>query len=104
FCSCPPQPPPTPLPYTPLFRSEAEQHRHVFAHRRRPEMLVHRMRAGKQIAKILLADGDHDRQADRRPQRIAPADPVPKAEDTVLDRKSTRLNSSHVKISYAVFC
>src|SRR5690606_41128703 len=24
--------------------------------------------------------------------------------DTHLDRKSTRLNSSHVKISYAVFC
>src|SRR5690606_33095146 len=24
--------------------------------------------------------------------------------DTLLDRKSTRLNSSHVKISYAVFC
>src|SRR5690606_40982666 len=24
--------------------------------------------------------------------------------DTRLDRKSTRLNSSHVKISYAVFC
>src|SRR5690606_41757937 len=23
---------------------------------------------------------------------------------TILDRKSTRLNSSHVKISYAVFC
>src|SRR5690606_40718664 len=23
---------------------------------------------------------------------------------TLLDRKSTRLNSSHVKISYAVFC
>src|SRR5690606_41010078 len=23
---------------------------------------------------------------------------------TVVDRKSTRLNSSHVKISYAVFC
>src|SRR5690606_9888661 len=29
------------------------------------------------------------------------ADPQPHA---VLDRKSTRLNSSHVKISYAVFC
>src|SRR5436309_6276553 len=26
------------------------------------------------------------------------------AADHVLDRKSTRLNSSHVKISYAVFC
>src|SRR3989442_8283483 len=24
--------------------------------------------------------------------------------NTVLDRKSTRLNSSHVRISYAVFC
>src|SRR5690606_40305823 len=24
--------------------------------------------------------------------------------DEILDRKSTRLNSSHVKISYAVFC
>src|SRR3712207_9589693 len=24
--------------------------------------------------------------------------------DTVLDRKSTRLNSSHANISYAVFC
>src|SRR5690606_39686069 len=27
-----------------------------------------------------------------------------KRPDQVLDRKSTRLNSSHVKISYAVFC
>src|SRR5690606_41865271 len=26
------------------------------------------------------------------------------APDKLLDRKSTRLNSSHVKISYAVFC
>src|SRR5690606_42108879 len=26
------------------------------------------------------------------------------AEKAILDRKSTRLNSSHVKISYAVFC
>src|SRR5690606_39813497 len=26
------------------------------------------------------------------------------AADTSIDRKSTRLNSSHVKISYAVFC
>src|SRR5699024_12289865 len=27
-----------------------------------------------------------------------------RAEETDLDRKSTRLNSSHVSISYAVFC
>jgi len=34
-------------------------------------------------------------------------DRAPIAHDTtqnILDRKSTRLNSSHVKISYAVFC
>src|SRR5690606_40654478 len=31
----------------------------------------------------------------RRPQLVAA---------TAIDRKSTRLNSSHVKISYAVFC
>src|SRR5690606_41228853 len=29
---------------------------------------------------------------------------VPRAFPTRADRKSTRLNSSHVKISYAVFC
>src|SRR5690606_39665285 len=34
-------------------------------------------------------------QIQRLPCRLAP---------TTLDRKSTRLNSSHVKISYAVFC
>src|SRR5690606_41526368 len=27
-----------------------------------------------------------------------------KERDRIVDRKSTRLNSSHVKISYAVFC
>src|SRR5690606_27670011 len=30
--------------------------------------------------------------------------PVKLPDDVTLDRKSTRLNSSHVKISYAVFC
>ena len=29
---------------------------------------------------------------------------LPGVGDTVTDRKSTRLNSSHVAISYAVFC
>src|SRR3712207_8466457 len=29
---------------------------------------------------------------------------MPGMMDTVLDRKSTRLNSSHANISYAVFC
>src|SRR5690606_41184474 len=33
---------------------------------------------------------------------MAAARPMP--EEAPVDRKSTRLNSSHVKISYAVFC
>src|SRR5438477_5315899 len=52
----------------------------------------------------------------RRPHRQAggrgPRDPVPGVRgvelhhrpDTTEDRKSTRLNSSHMSISYAVFC
>src|SRR5690606_42007917 len=36
--------------------------------------------------------------------RSRPPFPVDWIRDKILDRKSTRLNSSHVKISYAVFC
>src|SRR5690606_40293116 len=36
--------------------------------------------------------------ADMMPEHLAAA------AETIADRKSTRLNSSHVKISYAVFC
>src|SRR5690606_39322684 len=38
-----------------------------------------------------------------RPGAILPAQ-QPVAAPGLVDRKSTRLNSSHVKISYAVFC
>src|SRR5690606_27046235 len=46
---------------------------------------------------------------DRVAQRAAEEDVIQGgnqrfADDGPLDRKSTRLNSSHVKISYAVFC
>src|SRR5437868_10942838 len=37
-----------------------------------------------------------------RPREIAPVDRHARHE--IVDRKSTRLNSSHVSISYAVFC
>src|SRR6266496_5260854 len=41
----------------------------------------------------------------RRRRRRAGADADdPAADDDERDRKSTRLNSSHVEISYAVFC
>src|SRR5256885_11123546 len=38
-----------------------------------------------------------------QPQTPQPVRPAP-AEAFVVDRKSTRLNSSHLVISYAVFC
>src|SRR5205807_7751629 len=37
-------------------------------------------------------------------QRGRPAHPARTADRHILDRKSTRLNSSHLVISYAVFC
>src|SRR5690349_23145266 len=48
------------------------------------------------------------RQAAPQPrERRGPQSPimlVKQERGTVIDRKSTRLNSSHVEISYAVFC
>src|SRR2546430_8747964 len=38
------------------------------------------------------------------PVLVAPRDPEEIARTNTLDRKSTRLNSSHSQISYAVFC
>src|SRR5690606_4654378 len=54
--------------------------------------LAEKVRAGE----IALDAADKQRRA-----RIAA---MPKPEPAPSDRKSTRLNSSHVKISYAVFC
>src|SRR5690348_18184272 len=83
----PPRPPRSTLfPYTTLFRSAPEEHDsldgvsepsetvQVFGHDVQARQLVAAHRAGK------LPHG------------------------LVLDRKSTRLNSSHPSISYAVFC
>src|SRR3712207_8721051 len=38
------------------------------------------------------------------PDRVLDADHLPAVEHARGDRKSTRLNSSHANISYAVFC
>src|SRR2546426_1473035 len=67
------------FPYTTLFRSGGDRHpRHLGACPLRPDRL-RRARAGPHHA---LGDGRRQR----------------------ADRKSTRLNSSHLVISYAVFC
>src|SRR5690349_23435508 len=74
-------PRPTLFPYTTLFRSEAA-------------------RAGDQHARAL--EIGHDDTPRRASCSISPQARWRVASST--DRKSTRLNSSHVEISYAVFC
>src|SRR2546430_11160296 len=66
------------FPYTTLFRSAAR--------------LRQKNRLSRQVARLLHA---LDRSQGLRRQRGARPD---------VDRKSTRLNSSHSQISYAVFC
>src|SRR3989442_2096062 len=73
------------FPYTTLFRSQGAQAR---LRRRTIPLLGERARAG---------DG-----GDRRLREDHPGQEVRR--DPGGDRKSTRLNSSHVRISYAVFC
>ena len=46
---------------------QAHGHGQILIDGRRAEMFIHRMRAGKEMAEILRADGDHQRQADGRP-------------------------------------
>src|SRR3712207_8683524 len=62
----------------------------------------------RSLAAVLEADADADRPAagdaaDVRPLAVA-RDARGAREEVDVDRKSTRLNSSHANISYAVFC
>src|SRR3712207_8755429 len=76
------------FPYTTLFRSATGIGLHVSRHRHRH----------------LVGEGRLDRRgwAHRRLLQRAADPPAPASR--LVDRKSTRLNSSHANISYAVFC
>src|SRR5688572_31636549 len=82
-------PRPTLFPYTTLFRS-----------------ILVRQVAGR----YQLISGERRLRAARQagwttiPARVREADDRLVAELAIVDRKSTRLNSSHSQISYAVFC
>src|SRR5205814_10405241 len=94
-----PPPPPPPFPYTTLFRS----------HQPRRQLQVEQVggrRAGPQPAQPhLLAPGMDDADARRIVQELPEGVQRPRLERVdQVDRKSTRLNSSHLGISYAVFC
>src|SRR3712207_8553616 len=82
------------FPYTTLFRSEVGHHPHREPHH-------------PCVRQQMLRRSTHDRgSADdlgepaSDPEVVAVARP----QQARVDRKSTRLNSSHANISYAVFC
>src|SRR5690606_41858661 len=89
-----------PLPSTTLFRSADAPHKRAIGSRR-----CRGRRRGNQWP---TAEGGHrPENLSRRPRRAHRTGPQSICELRLFydrDRKSTRLNSSHVKISYAVFC
>src|SRR3712207_7423822 len=88
-------PRPTLFPYTTLFRSLGEA---IQAKGRLDHLLGHRAhdRLGL-LARLEERDGRDARDTEVPRQRRLGV-------HVYLDRKSTRLNSSHANISYAVFC
>src|SRR5205807_2854999 len=98
-----PAPRSTPFPYTTLFRSNGgKRHRGV-------EGLVlegKALRAGSDAARCALGTlGAHDcRWLYRGDLPVGGFIGAGASPDIEKDRKSTRLNSSHLVISYAVFC
>src|SRR5262245_65240451 len=86
------------FPYTTLFRSVEQRAARVAREAAIPS---------PQVNQRLRGDGVAGDRADRLNERIAQSRRV-LAEHVALqrsaDRKSTRLNSSHLGISYAVFC
>src|SRR5207249_6368728 len=101
FFSSPPRPPPSTLfPYTTLFRSWEVLRRSAVARGGngawdRPCIRGRRRGAVPAAVKASGQRPEDDRSDERRSTgRRRPR----------TDRKSTRLNSSHVSISYAVFC
>src|SRR3712207_7323734 len=84
------------FPYTTLFRSREGAH---------VQLVDHRIaQAGRAKAVVRPREGAGVEQ----PRRPAQALGLPAArgirQRAAVDRKSTRLNSSHANISYAVFC
>src|SRR3712207_7948187 len=85
------------FPYTTLFRSRVD-----------PRQLLQRD-AQREVVAAHTADGLRERQAEQAHPAHLGDDVVRELAALVVladdrDRKSTRLNSSHANISYAVFC
>src|SRR5690606_40137835 len=98
-----PSPPSPRSPYTTLFRSPAGRHAvTITGVEQRHDRLLHEVHEGLGVEAVLgVGVGRHVAVDGPSVGAVVSLGP-PAVEDR--DRKSTRLNSSHVKISYAVFC
>src|SRR5690554_4986331 len=73
-------------------------------------VLVHAATMDMKNLQIVVCDLDHSPLSRRLTATLDASpffdllDPPPTVDEGKGDRKSTRLNSSHVRISYAVFC
>src|SRR5205814_10289539 len=86
FSPLPPPPRSTLFPYTTLFRSAIPEH-------------VERPLSREEVASLLRAALEEPARQGRLSRALSLRDRL-----AGEDRKSTRLNSSHLGISYAVFC
>src|SRR5205085_11680409 len=99
LCQCPPQP--RDLPPSPTRRSSDLQ---------RGGLVAHRLQQGPLLfaQPFLLQGGPHpgieQDRVDGLGQEVLGAEADALDDVVDLDRKSTRLNSSHSQMSYAVFC
>src|SRR5256885_9993546 len=83
------------FPYTTLFRSLGEKPRRAAAARAGVHALAAQIGDVRHLAPVVDPDGLIEKAAERCERHAA---------RIARDRKSTRLNSSHLVISYAVFC
>src|SRR5688500_19413209 len=89
-----PPPTPTPFPYTTLFRSGWSRLHSPMPQLSFQTLTTRRRRSPRRVARPFLGAREDDSADDVRLDQAK----------KVGDRKSTRLNSSHLVISYAVFC
>src|SRR5690606_39626061 len=103
----------SPLLLCSLDRYRGPPHLHSFPTRRSSDLDLNRARAlliHGRLPENLARGGVSSGAAVWRPTMITGPDtvqsprPARRVTAALKDRKSTRLNSSHVKISYAVFC
>src|SRR5690606_41982881 len=95
-------PPASPLfPYTTLFRSDGARYEDAY---REFKVAYAECASWKILGNLGLASMKLERDGEAIEAIQGYLDGGKDNIDEVEDRKSTRLNSSHVKISYAVFC